>query len=74
MKIAESLIELIGNTPLVKLNKLNSGNATIAVKLEYYNPANSVKDRAAFQMLSDAEDSGKINQDTLIIEPTSGNT
>lgn len=74
MKIAESLIELVGNTPLVKLNKLNSGNATIAVKLEYYNPANSVKDRAAFQMLADAEESGKINQDTLIIEPTSGNT
>ncbi len=74
MKIAESLIELVGNTPLVKLNKLNSGNATIAVKLEYYNPANSVKDRAAFQMLADAEKSGKINQDTLIIEPTSGNT
>lgn len=74
MKIAKSLIELVGNTPLVKLNKLNSGKATIAVKLEYFNPANSIKDRAAFQMLADAEQAGKINQDTIIIEPTSGNT
>ncbi len=74
MKIAESLIELVGNTPMVKLNKLNTGNAEIAVKLEYFNPANSIKDRAAKQMLEDAEKAGKINQDTIIIEPTSGNT
>ena len=74
MKIANDLTELIGNTPLVKLNKLNSNNANIAIKLEYYNPANSIKDRAALQMLKDAENEGKVNKDTIIIEPTSGNT
>lgn len=74
MKIAHDLTVLIGNTPLVKLNKLNGGYSDIAVKLEYYNPANSVKDRAALQMILDAENSGKINSDTIIIEPTSGNT
>ena len=59
---------------MVKLNKLNDGYADIAVKLEYFNPANSIKDRAALQMILDAEKSGKINKDTVIIEPTSGNT
>ena len=74
MKIAQNLTELIGNTPMVFLNKINSGNAKIAVKLEYFNPANSIKDRAALQMILDAEASGKINKDTVVIEPTSGNT
>lgn len=74
MKIANNLTELIGKTPLVKINKLNTGNAEIYAKLEYFNPANSVKDRAALQMILDAEANGKINQDTIIIEPTSGNT
>ncbi len=74
MKIANNLTELIGKTPLVRLNKLNSSEAEIAVKLEYYNPANSIKDRAAYQMLNDAEQEGKINKNTVIIEPTSGNT
>jgi len=74
MKIAKDLTELVGNTPLVKLNKLNTGVAEIAVKLEYFNPANSVKDRAALQMILDAENEGKINKNTIIIEPTSGNT
>ena len=74
MKIANDLTELIGKTPLVKLNKLNHTQADIVIKLEYFNPANSVKDRAAFQMLTDAEKAGKINKDTIIIEPTSGNT
>jgi len=74
MKIANDLTELIGKTPLVKLNKLNSSQADVVIKLEYFNPANSIKDRAAFQMLHDAEKQGKINQDTIIIEPTSGNT
>ncbi len=74
MKIANDVTELIGNTPLVKLNKLNNGEAEIILKLEYFNPANSIKDRAAYQMIFDAEQTGKINKDTLIIEPTSGNT
>ncbi len=74
MKIANDLTELIGHTPMVKLNKLNDGQADVVVKLEYFNPANSVKDRAALQMILDAEKSGKINKDTVIIEPTSGNT
>lgn len=74
MKIAQDLTELIGKTPLVKLNTLNNGEANIVLKLEYFNPANSIKDRAALQMILDAEEQGKINQDTIIIEPTSGNT
>jgi len=74
MNIAKDLTELVGHTPMVKLNKLNDGNADIAVKLEYFNPANSIKDRAALQMILDAEAAGKINKDTVIIEPTSGNT
>ncbi len=74
MKIANDLTDLIGGTPLVRLNKLNTGDAKIAVKLEYFNPANSVKDRAALKMIVDAEKAGKINPDTIIIEPTSGNT
>ncbi len=74
MKIAHDLTELIGNTPLVRLNKLNNGKADVLLKLEYFNPANSVKDRAAFQMLEDAVSDGLINDDTVIIEPTSGNT
>ncbi len=74
MKIAKDLTELVGGTPMVYLNKLNTGLATVAVKLEYFNPANSIKDRAALQMIVDAEKEGKINKDTVIIEPTSGNT
>ena len=74
MKIANDLTELVGKTPLVRLNKLNSWYADIAIKLEYFNPANSVKDRAALQMIVDAENSGKITPETIIIEPTSGNT
>lgn len=74
MNIASDLTKLIGNTPMVYVNKINTGNAKVAVKLEYFNPANSIKDRAAFQMILDAESSGKINKDTVIIEPTSGNT
>lgn len=74
MKIANNLTELIGHTPLVRLNKINNGQAEVLLKLEYFNPANSVKDRAAFQMLEDAISDGLINDDTVIIEPTSGNT
>ena len=74
MKIANNLTELIGHTPLVRLNKINNAQAEVLLKLEYFNPANSVKDRAAFQMLEDAVSDGLINDDTVIIEPTSGNT
>ena len=74
MNIAKDLTELVGKTPLVQLNKLNTGEANILVKLEYFNPANSVKDRAALQMIIDAENDGRIDKNTLIIEPTSGNT
>lgn len=74
MKIAENLLELIGRTPLVKINKLNDGGAVIAAKIESKNPAGSVKDRPAFNMIKRAEDAGLVNKDTVIIEPTSGNT
>lgn len=73
-KLYNNIIELIGNTPLVKLNSINNGVADVYVKLEYFNPANSIKDRAALGMLNDAEAKGLINKNTVIIEPTSGNT
>lgn len=72
--IHNSILELIGNTPLVRLNKINDGNADILVKLEYFNPGNSVKDRPALNMIEKAEKEGLIDRDTVIIEPTSGNT
>ncbi len=74
MNIANSLIDLIGNTPLVKINKLNEGKAFVAVKIESRNPAGSIKDRPALNMILKAEQAGLINKDTVIIEPTSGNT
>jgi cysteine synthase len=75
MKIANNTAELIGNTPLVKLNKTASGiDATIVAKLEYFNPAHSVKDRIAVAMIDALEAAGKIKPDTIILEPTSGNT
>src|SRR5574344_1328047 len=72
MKIYENVLELIGNTPLVRLNKLADGN--IFVKIESKNPAGSIKDRVAFNMLNEAIKKGFVDKDTLIIEPTSGNT
>lgn len=74
MNIAENLLELIGNTPLVKINKLNDGDAIISAKFECKNPAGSIKDRPALNMIEQAEKEGLINKDTAIIEPTSGNT
>ena len=75
MKIANNVTELIGNTPLVKLNRLAAGiDGTIAVKLEFYNPAHSVKDRIAAAMLDAAQAAGRIKADTIVLEPTSGNT
>ena len=74
-KIYNNLIELTGNTPLVRINKLNKSKAEIIAKLEYYNPANSVKDRIGVNMIEDAEKRGKIEAGkTILIEPTSGNT
>ena len=72
MNIANNLTELIGNTPLVKINKLTTAN--IFAKIESFNPAGSVKDRPALNMIETAEKQGLINKDTIIIEPTSGNT
>ena len=75
MKIANNVAELIGNTPLVKLNRINGGiDATIALKLEFFNPAHSVKDRIAVSMLDAAEKAGRLKADSIILEPTSGNT
>lgn len=75
MKIAQNVSELIGNTPLVRLNRLTDGTqATVLAKLEFFNPAHSVKDRLALAMLDAAEAAGKIGPDTVIVEPTSGNT
>lgn len=75
MKIAQNVSELIGNTPLVRLNRLTDGaQATVLAKLEFFNPAHSVKDRLALAMLDAAEAAGKIGPETVIVEPTSGNT
>lgn len=75
MKIAKNVSELIGNTPLVQLNRVSEGiDATILAKLEFFSPALSVKDRIAVAMIDDAEKAGKIKPDTIILEPTSGNT
>jgi len=73
--ICNSIVELIGNTPLVKLGRVNNTEATIVAKLEFFNPAGSVKDRIGLSMIEAAEKDGCISPDrTVIIEPTSGNT
>lgn len=73
MKVASSVINLIGNTPLVRINSF-SKNAEILAKAEFLNPSHSIKDRIAFSMIDDAIKKGKIDKNTTIIEPTSGNT
>lgn len=75
MNIANNVTELIGNTPLVQINRLTAGcGARVVAKLEFFNPAHSVKDRIAASMLDAAQAAGKIGPDTIILEPTSGNT
>lgn len=73
-RIANNVMELIGNTPLVRVSKLNEGKAEILVKAEFFNPGSSVKDRIGFAMIEDAERRGVLKPGALIIEPTSGNT
>jgi len=75
MNIANNVTELVGNTPLVRLNRLTAGlPGKVVAKLEFYNPAHSVKDRIGVAMIDAAERDGLINPDTIILEPTSGNT
>lgn len=73
--VYNSIIETVGNTPIVKLNRtVDKNSADVYVKLEYFNPGSSVKDRIALSMIEQAEKEGKLNKNSVIIEPTSGNT
>ncbi len=75
MKIANNVTELIGNTPLVRIQRMAKGSvAEVVAKLEFFNPAHSVKDRIGLSMIEAAEQAGLIKSDTIIVEPTSGNT
>lgn len=74
MKVAENMLELIGNTPIVKINKLNNTDAHIFAKLECFNPFSSAKDRVGLAMIEQAEQDGLLKKGGVIIEPTSGNT
>ena len=74
MKIAENILETIGGTPLVKIKKMNKGNAQLLAKVEFFNPGGSVKDRVGAAMVEAAEKSGQLKIGGVIIEPTSGNT
>ena len=74
MSIANTILDKIGGTPLVRINKLNQGGAEVVAKVESFNPGSSVKDRIAFAMIEAAEQAGQLKPGALIIEPTSGNT
>lgn len=75
MRIANDITELVGNTPLVRLRKITDGaDAQVAAKLEFFNPAHSVKDRIGVAMIDAAQEAGLIGPDTIVVEPTSGNT
>ena len=74
MSIAKNILEKIGGTPLVRIEKLNQGGAEVVAKVEFFNPGGSVKDRIAFAMIEAAEQAGLLKPGALIIEPTSGNT
>src|SRR3954453_19825166 len=74
-QIYNNIVETVGRTPLVKLNKVTAGvDATILLKCEFFNPLGSVKDRIGMAMIEDAEKRGVLKKDTVIVEPTSGNT
>lgn len=73
-RIAKNLLERIGDTPLVRINRLNGGNAELLAKVEFFNPGGSVKDRVGLAMIQDAERRGELAPGGLIVEPTSGNT
>ena len=72
--IAGNILETIGNTPLVRINKMNRGQAEVLAKVESFNPGSSVKDRIGVAMILDAERRGVLKRGATIIEPTSGNT
>ena len=75
MRIANDITELIGNTPLVRVRKITEGaDADVVAKLEFFNPAHSVKDRIGAAMIDAAQEAGLIGPDTIVVEPTSGNT